>query len=340
MKITGIFILAVFVFCGNGQVWADATIESSMKSSGFKGMGAFEGTTSRKYQGEKRWDSTSSMFTGAILSRVTGGTESTTITRVDKGVYWVLDPKNKTYSERPIEAFKREETEKERQELEKSKMRVTKSEFSVKKTGASETINGFPCEEYLMTWLLEMEDMETKAKSRSTMTNNLWTTPETGTIRKVKAEEKAFHKAYAQKLGLQISPEEAKQLGIETFAAMSGASQQEIEKGFEKVREEMAKVKGYPIRTVLNWSMESEKGAGAQKEGSASSESSSSTPTSVGGFLSGLSKTITQKVMKNPSPGSGQKGEVSFSSTFEVKAVNAESVPSAVFEIPSGYSRK
>jgi hypothetical protein len=340
MKIMGIFILAIFVFFGNCLVWADATVESTIKSSGFKGMGAFEGTSSRKYQGEKMWDSTSSKFTGAILSRVAGGSETATITRVDKGVYWTLDPKNKTYVERPIEAIKMGESGKEKPEQEKSKMRVTKSEFSVKKTGASETINGFPCEEYLVTWLLEMEDMETKAKSRSTMTNNLWTTPETATIRKVQAEEKAFQKAYAQKVGLQISPEEAKQMGIETFAAMSGASKQEIEKGFAKVREEMAKIKGYPIRTVVNWSVEGDKAEGAEKEEKASSESSSQTPTSVGGFLSGLSKGIAQKVMKDKSSTSGQKEGATFSTTHEVKAIRADSVPAEVFEIPSGYSKK
>ena len=340
MKITGILILAAFVFLGNCPVWADATVESSIKSSGFKGMGAFEGTTSRKYQGEKMWDSTSSKFTGAIMSRVAGGSESTTITRVDKGVHWILDPKNKTYVERPIEAIKMGEPGKEKPEQEKSKVRVTKSEFSVKKTGASETINGFPCEEYLVTWLLEMEDMETKAKSRSTMTNNLWTTPETATIRKVQAEERAFQKAYAQKVGLQISPEEAKQMGIETFAAMSGASKQEIEKGFAKVREEMAKIKGYPIRTVVNWSVEGDKAEGAEKEGKGSPESSSSTPTSVGGFLSGLSKTLGQKVVKDQSSGSGQKEAATFSTTHEVKAIRADSVPAEVFEVPPGYSKK
>jgi hypothetical protein len=335
LLITGMFLLGV-----HGPAWGDATIESSLRSSGFKGMGAFEGATTKRYQGEKMWDSTSSKFTGAILSRIAGGTESVTVTRVDKGVYWVLDPKNKTYVERPIEAFKKGEPGREPQEQGKPKVRVTKSEFLVKKTGASETINGFPCEEYLVTWLLEMENIETKSKSRSTMTQNLWTTPETATIRKAQAEESAFHKAYAQKLGLQISPAEAKQLGIETFAAMSGASQQEIEKGFAKVRDEMAKVKGYPIRTVVNWSMEGEKAAAAQKEGAPSGESASEAPKSVGGFLSGLSKTITQKVMKDQASGSGQNEGGSFSSTYEVKAIRADSISADMFEIPAGYSKK
>ena len=340
MKRIGFMGVAVVWFLGSALAWADATIESTVKSSGFKGMGAFEGAATKRYQGEKMWDSTSTKFTGAIMSRITGGSENATITRVDKGVYWTLDPKNKTCLERPIEAIKRGEPGKEKPDQEKSKVRVTKSEFSVKKTGASETINGFPCEEYLITWLLEMEDLETKAKSRSTMTNNLWTTPETATIRKAAAEEKAFHKAYAQKVGLQISPEEGKQMGMEMFAAMSGASKEEMERGFARVKEEMGKVKGYPIRSVVNWSMEGDKPVTPEKGGSPSSESSSDAVKSVGGFLSGLSKGITQKVMGDKGSAQGQTEGGSFSTTYEVKAIQADSVPADVFEIPAGYTKK
>jgi hypothetical protein len=274
------------------------------------------------------------------MSRVAGGSETSTITRVDKGVYWALDAKNRAYTERPIEALKRGEPGKEKPEQEKSKVRVTKSEFSVKKTGASETINGFPCEEYLITWLVKMEDVETKAKSRSTMTDNLWTTLETATVRKVQAEERAFHKAYAQKLGLSVSPEEARQMGMETFAAMSGASHQEIERGLAQVKEEMGKVKGYPIRSVVNWSMEGDKPPAAEKESTASSESSSDTIKSVGGFLGGLSKGITQKVMGDKGTSHGQKEGGTFSTTYEVKAIQVDSVPAEVFEIPAGYTKK
>ena len=337
MKRMGILVAAILWLLGSAWAWADATVESSVKSSGFKGMGAFEGTSTKRYQGEKMWDSTSTKFTGAVLSRISGGSESATITRVDKGVYWALDPKNKTYAERPIEAIQRGASEKEKPEQEKSKVRVTKSEFSVKKTGASETINGFPCEEYLLTWILEMEDVETKAKSRSTMTNNLWTTPETDKIRKAQAEERAFQKALVRKLGLQVSPEEARQMGIETFAAMSGASMQEMEKGLARLKEEMSKVKGYPIRSVVNWSMEGDKPPAAEKEGS---ESSSESGKGLGGLFSGLSKGIAQKMMGDKGSAQGQKEGGTFSTTYEVKAINVDSVPADVFEIPGGYTKK
>jgi len=129
MKRIGFMGVAVVWFLGSALAWADATIESTVKSSGFKGMGAFEGAATKRYQGEKMWDSTSTKFTGAIMSRIAGGSENATITRVDKGVYWTLDPKNKTCLERPIEAIKRGEPGKEKPDQEKSKVRVTKSNF-------------------------------------------------------------------------------------------------------------------------------------------------------------------------------------------------------------------
>jgi len=84
MRSIGLLIAGMFLLGVHGPAWGDATIESTIKSSGFKGMGAFEGAATKRYQGEKMWDSSSSKFTGAILSRIAGGSESATVTRVDK----------------------------------------------------------------------------------------------------------------------------------------------------------------------------------------------------------------------------------------------------------------
>jgi hypothetical protein len=251
-----------------------------------------------------------------------------------------LDPKNKTYTESPIEPLQKTESPKERGQKEKSSVRITKSEFTVKKTGASETINGFSCEEYLLTWLLEWEDIETKAKSQSTMTTHLWTTPETATIRKAQAEENDFHKAFAQKLGLSHSPEEAKQMGFAALGAVSGAPPEEIEKGFAQMKNEMSKIKGYTIRSVVSWAMEGEKKETAARESERSSDSSSDLPGNIGGFLSGLKgRFLQKKEEEKPSP-AAEKDAPFFTSTMEVKSINIDSVPADVFEIPAGYTKK
>ncbi len=321
------------------RVWGDASVETSFKTGGFKGLGAAEGLTTHRVQGEKKWESGNLKFTGAILSRLAGPSETVTITRVDKGVYWNLDPKNRTYTETPIKPLKLEPEDKPSREEkpEKPATRITKSEFSVKKTGAAETINGFPCEEYLVTWLLEMEDLETKATSRSTMQTNLWTTPETAAIKKVQSEEQRFNQALAKKLASDISLEEAKQMGLAAMMAMSRASQEDIKKGLVQVKNEMAKIKGYPIRTVISWNVE-----GDSREGGARKEAAREEPTDissgVGGLISGLLGKAVQK--KAEEKVAGDKGAPFFSSAIEVKSMNADPVPAGNFEIPAGYVKK
>jgi len=335
-------VIGVFFFWAMSvpAVWGDAAVETFFKTGGIKGMGAAEGMMIHRIQGEKKWDSSNLKFTGAFLSKLAGETDSVTITRVDKGLTWTLDPKKKTYIETPIRPVKGSPSEKPQREEkpEKPTARITKSEFSVKKTGAAETINGFPCEEYLVTWLLEIEDLETKAKSRSTMNTNLWTTPETATINKVQAEEQRFNRALAKLLGSEISTEEARQMGMAAMAAMSKASQEEIQKGLLRVKNEMAKIKGYPIRTVINWNFESEGQEGAAREDSASRDQPTELSSGLGGLVSGLLGKAVQK--KAEEKMSGGKGASFFSSTMEVKSLSADPVLGESFEVPTGYVKR
>ena len=337
------------VLLGFSCAWADATVESFIQFGGFSGNGAYEGTTVTRIQGDKQAETSSIKFTGAVLSWAAGKSETTTITRIDKGVIWTLDAKKKTYVESPLAGFDLDEMEgvqgadasEEIDEGEEPRVKVTRSEFQVKKTGAKQTINGFACEEYLMTWLVELQDLETKEKTVNTMNTNLWTTPETPAIKKLQAEQKAFSKAYMKKLGINISPDEMQQFGMGAFAMASGASDEELAKGFEKFKKEMAKVKGYPIRTVVDWSTEG--GGPAAPEAGEEPEDSGgfSIPTSkddlLGGLGSMVSGAVSKKVADSTKP---DADEPFFSSTTEVKAISTDTVPAGVFDIPSGYKRQ
>lgn len=317
---------------GVSTAGADATMETVVKSGGFKGMGAHEGTTVTRIQGLKMAETTSTKFTGAILSLLPGGGEKTTIQRVDKGVIWELDAKEKSYTETAIESFR--PVESAAPGGEKHRVRVTKSEFSVKKTGAADTIHGFPCEEYLVHWLLELEDLETKAKTENRMETRLWTTPETVAIRKLQAEQDAFSKAFMNRVGLNLSPAEMKQFGAEVLAA-GGASQKELGREFARFKSETAKIKGYPIRTVVDWKTSGEGGAQTEKPQPAEGQG---TAAALGNLFGGLKGAITQR-MGGEEPKPAAEGSV-FSTTTEVKAINADTIPASVFEIPSGYVRR
>lgn len=312
--------------------WSDTTIKTTHKTSGFRGIAASEGTTIQRYQDYKSWESTTTGFAGAILSKIMGKEETITIIRVDKGVYWTLDPEEMTYEEAPIVLLKdmigKKPSDKKAEG--KSKVRVRKSQFTVKETGASETINGFSCKEYLITWLLEMEDIETKQRSLSTMTTNLWSTPATATVSRAQADVMKFQRAFARKLGVNVTPDEARLMGMEVFAAMSGMSEADLKKGLSRVQKEMSKIKGYPIRTEVTWNLEPA-GEASVREGP-----SASTPTNdtAGGscLFAGLSGLTGQQGTSGGAP--------LFSSEFEVKAIEVKSVPAKTFEIPAGYTKK
>lgn len=327
-------ILGFYLFFGTSLAWSDATIEMTFKSSGIRGIGAMEGNFINRYQGAKKYEEMNSKFTGPVLSRIVGGAEEVEITRVDKGLYWKIDHKARTYTETAIEMFKKTDLQPKKEDKEQANTRITKSEFTVKKTGASEKINGFPCSEYVLTWLLEWENLETKARSRGTMDANLWTTPETATIRKAQADEQFFYKAYAQKVGITYSPREGKQFGIEALATMTGASPKELEKEFAKFRKEMSKVKGYPIRSTVSWSLEGDKGA---TKGDASPAGAASGG-GISGVVGGLAVKLLQK--KESEKTQGGKDAPFFESKTEVKTIDVASISGQVFELPSGYVKK
>jgi hypothetical protein len=220
----------------------------------------------------------------------------------------------------------------------KTTTRITKSEFTVKKSGAKETINGFPCEEYLLIWLLEIEDLETKEKTRSTMTTGLWTTPETTLIRKVRQEETAFEKALAKKLGMELSQEEAKKMGLAAMGAFMKTSAEEMRKGMIRVKNEISKIQGYPIRTTISWNLEGEKGPGRPQEDKASKPPERSE--GVGSLLGGFMSRLVQKKSEDKGPGDEGQGSPFFSTTIEVKSMDAGTLPAETFEIPEGFVKK
>lgn len=332
MKRSIILVALLATLLSFSLAWGDTTIETTHKTSGFRGIAASKGTTIQRYQAYKLWESTTTGFAGAILSKITGKQETITITRVDKGVYWTLNSEEMIYEEAPIVPLKDMMGEKpsDKKAEGKSKVQVRNSQFTVKETGASETVNGFPCKEYLITWLLEMEDVETKQRSLSTMTTNLWSTPETATVSSAQADVMKFQRAFARKLGVNVTPDEARLMGMEVFAAMSGMSRAELSKGLSRVQKEMSKIKGYPIRTEVTWNLEPA-GDASLKEGPGASTSTQDTAgrSCLFGGLAGLTG------QQGPSGGAPL-----FSSEFEVKSIEVKPVPAKTFEIPSGYTKK
>ncbi len=337
------------------SAWADALIERYSRSDGFAGMGGFEGTTLSTTSATAQREESSLRFTGSVLGalqRMTGGGDTIRITRLDRGLVWKLDPEKKTYAEEPLTA--RGERERQApapgpgpgqrpQKGEPSDVVVTKNEFKVDKTGARKTINRFPCEEYLVTWLVETRNQKTGETGKSVMTTRLWTTPETGEISAATAEEQAYTKAYLRKIGMEMSPEEARRYGMATFAGLTGLGEQEQERALARLRAEMSKVRGYAIVTQVEWNAEGSGGAGAEQPAAGRQGGGQPSPAEVMGQLGKLFGG-GQKGGGGESAAGGRGGAERSGALFtlytEVKSIRTTGAEPTRFEVPTGYTRR
>ena len=325
----------------------DAMVERFNKSGGIKGIGASESAVVEKISGLRKHETSSVKMTGGMggfLSKIAGDMGSDVITDIDKDVVLTLDHKKKVYTERPITLPKEKEVPSGRPEKgketkeDKPKVRIVRNEITVKATGEKKTINGFDCTRYIVTWLIETENIETKERSKTTMTNDLWNTSESKEIRALQKEELEFAKAYMKKLGISVSPEEAKKFGMTAVAGQLGDDEPTMQKKLKGLQDKMEKIKGYPIVTALKWEVEVPEGsrqAGREKAEKESEDTDLSG--GIGGLLGGLAKKVAKKKTAESMEDGQKGGNILFDFYSEVKRIDVSSIPSSDFTVPSGY---
>ena len=346
--ITGLLLCLVIVGPPRAAL-GDVTVERFIKSGGIKGIGASESTVVEKLSGLKKHDASSMKMTGAVggfLGKIAGDMGTDVITNIEKDVVWTIDHKKKAYTESSITLPKEKEKEEpaprsQKDKEEKPKVRVIRSEISVKETGEKKTVNGFECSRYIVTWLVETENIETKERSKTTMTNDLWNTPETKEIRTLQKEEMEYSKAYMKKLGLEMSPEDARKLGMTAVAGLFGEDEQAMRKRVKELQEKMSKIKGYPIITTVKWEMEASGTSRPARDESAGKESEDvDVSGGIGGLLGSLAKRSAKKKAAESAKESGKDGNVLFEFSSEIKRIEVSSIPSSDFEVPPGYKLK
>jgi len=343
--VTGL-LLCLAIVAPPRAALGDVTVERFNKSGGIKGIGASESTVVEKLSGLKKHDASSMKMTGAVggfLGKIAGDMGADVITNIEKDVVWTIDHKKKAYSESRNTLPKEKEKEEpaprsQKDKEEKPKVRVIRSEISVKETGEKNTINGFECSRYVVTWLVETENIETKERSKTTMTNDLWNTPETKEIRTLQKEEMEYSKAYMKKLGLEVSPEDARKLGMTAMAGQFGEDAQAMRKRLKELQDKMSKIKGYPSITTVKWEVETSGTSRPAKEESAGKESED---VDVSGGISGMLGSLAKRSVKKKAAESAKEGEkdgnVLFEFSSEVKRIDVSSIPSSEFEVPGGY---
>ena len=333
------------VACAVSPARADVTVERTMKTSGFGGFGAGDSTMVEKISGLRKRSVTSMKMTG-FIGKMAGEMGGDEITDIQKDVVWRLDHKKKTYTESkitpPPEAKEGPGEKPGRQEKqEKPTIRIVRNEITVTGPDGKKTIGEFSCEHYAIVWVVETENLETKERSESTMTSDLWTTAETAEIRQLSKEEQEFTRAWLKKIGWDMSDQEARKMGLAMVGAMIGGDEESFKKGAKEVAAKMEKIKGFPIGTGVKWQLKGSGGAAA-KQGGEAREAEGGAPDlskGLGGLMSAFGKKVAKSTTSSDNKGESGGASTIFDTYTEVRKISTSSLPGSDFVPPAGYKK-
>lgn len=349
-KIALVVFLAVFVSVGSlSPVYADVTVERFFKSGGIGGVGASESKQKEYIRGIKKREDSTMKFTGAVLGRLAGEQSTSAVYRIDKDIIWDLDHPKKSYTERPIfmpagkvsSTAEKDNNKARREGKKEEEVRIIKNEFRVEATGKKKTINNFPCEQYILTWLVEMENVKTKERSTNQMTTELWNTTEDARIRTLEKEESEFNQAYMKKLGIEMTQQDIQKFGLGMLGSSMGDAA-------DRLKKELSKIEGYPIVTSVRWEARADEKSGAQQKPEArkkqekEKEGDEDTDISegLGGILGGFMKKKMTEKQKEKNAGEDEKGtKPLFESYFEIKGIDTSTLADSLFDVPAGYKK-
>ncbi len=349
-KIAFVVFLVFFLSVGSlSPVYADVTVERVFKSGGFGGVGASESQQKEYIKGIKKREDSTMKFTGAILGRLAGEQSTSAVYRVDKDLIWDINHPKKSYTERPIfmpagkvPSTAEKDTNKAGREGEKEEeVRIIRNEFKVEATGKKKTINNFPCEQYILTWLVEMENVKTKDRSTNQMTTELWNTTEDARIRTLEKEESEFNQAYMKKLGIEMTQQDIQKFGLSMLGSAMGDAADSLKK-------EMSKIKGYPIVTSVRWEARADEKTGAQQKPEARKEQEKEQEgdedmdisKGLGGIMGGFMKKKMIEKQKEKKAREEEKGtKPIFESYSEIKGIDTSTLADSLFDVPTGYKK-
>ncbi len=350
---------------------ADVIVERVVRINGLFGLGNVESAEKEYIRGALKREESAGSLAASLgqLSDMVGENRIHTIYRIDKDRVWTLFPSAKSYDEQPIDLRRTDQSGNAASKLEKSDKstatsripdkpgkpasqdRTVRNEIKVNATGNRKTINGFACEQYLVTWTIEMEDSQTKERTTDLMTAEFWNTAESGKVAELKRQETAFFNAYSKKSGLPGEPELINQFGM----AMLGLEAVPEEEGIGKLKNIMTKIKGYPIVTKVTWKSEGSAQNRPQyrdesdEEGEDSGDATDADADAdadademqqqLNGLLSGLADKVGKRSERKTNASGEADSTVVFESYTEVKSIEIGNVDATLFDLPPGYKK-
>jgi hypothetical protein len=366
-------LILALLLCSSAS--ADVVIKEKSVSEGLGGFG--NGTTSRTLivAGDKSRSEDEATYTGRFKTLAGGGKPHTTvsITRIDQEVVWSLEPEKKQYTELTF-AQMREMMTKGRagadQTTKDAEAKDAEMTFTVdvKRTGAKETVNGFPTEQVLITCVGKPKNPEKGAENAEIrLVMDEWLTKSAPGAQ----EQVEFYKRFAEKLGLDPQ-----------LSGVSAVVRQMYGNGMQELAAKMKGLGGVAIRSTFTIEGSSQMAEvqkqGAQQDPSRQAEaraerekasgqaeaeekrqdqedakdigSAAATGGGIKGRLGGfLGRKLTSTAQKKTEEKTEKKAEEMSSSNTaaggplmkvvtEVISITTSSAPAGSFDVPAGYT--
>jgi len=243
---------------------ADVVIEESMNTDGVAGfsMLAMQGTTTRSLSADKSRTDSNVQFKSKLLSTFAGKSGNTSqIVRLDKGVMWEVQPKDKTYTERTF-AEARAQMEKAMQQMEAASQQAQAQQpqqqlpidaeasqcsspvVESRVTGEQATIAGYQTSRQIVSLKQTCKDPKTMKSCDMVWSIEEWLTAQAPGM----DESKAFALNYAKQLGLDASSLQAMQSRMQNaFSQYKGT--------WTELMQKASSFQGYPLKTAMQMSM-------------------------------------------------------------------------------------
>ncbi len=317
----------------------------------FKGFGTYRVQSTIKTQGnmqlhDSQKDFKGSSFTGNMMAKFVLKPGHTARV-IDLGKRQVIDINHirKAFRFKPLreQAFdptagdEEEEPDMGQAEEneEESDIKIIRNEFDVKKTGASKTLNGFPCNEYLIAWVVEWKNMNTEKTGIDSLSSHVWTTAVTSDMKSAESEERSFNEQFAQALDLGLDEHYTQMLGLHWLAMFQALHQQSDHTSAineDEWTQKLKVIKGYPVLTDGKYFVYSNKSAKktAEQEKKINYRSKRS-------IFGGIMKKVLNKKKKPAAKKPGVR-KADFAFHTEMKMLKSAAIPTTAFQPPTGYT--
>jgi len=351
----------ILVFAGVATARADVTIKRHSTFKGLGGMMNTDVTSVESIAGDKSANESETRMTNKVVKFLAGGKaqKTTSVIRLDKGLLWDINHQEKSYTEMTLAEMRAMmdslgqmfgagmQGGEQKPAIDTTKMTFSPPTFDIKKTGQTAVIAGQSCNESILTMTTKGTDKKSGDTMRMVVTMEMMLAQNVPGA----AEQEQFGRKMAEALGVSMDRGAA-----QSMAGMLKAY------GIDPktLAAEAEKMKGFAMRTVMRFRMESAAQtqattqtppSGQAQSGETAGTQEKETPAggketavkALGGLFGKKNKDKDKKAeaskTQESKPAAAPDNSM-LSLTTEVTEISVGAVTADRFELPAGYKKQ